>query len=201
MKKFFKDVVKNECGENIFFNYSVGEYDETIEARRYISMSDKINLSKFIWDVYYDKDVDVFNFTFLEPTIRMMIVKYYCISPNLGTESNVSKLYPFLMCTSFYKELCGRVPDIAETLKCIHKTIEDNTYRVKNKKGIIEDTISSVLAKLDAIIPQDFDMNDALNTYKEIVGMNNDKELVDKILNYHKNSEAGSDESNDKQGV
>lgn len=198
MKKFFKDVVKNECKDNIFFNYDCGEYDETIEARRYIGLKDKISLADFIWDIYYDSETNTFNVPILEPIIRMMIIRYYCVSPKLGAEDDIAKLYPFLMCTNFYKELCANIPDIAEALKCIHKTIEFNTNNVKNN---IDRMITSILHKVDSMIPQDFDMNDALNTYKSLISMNNDDALVDKILDYHKDMEAGSDEGNNQQGV
>lgn len=201
MKKFFKEVIKNECKDEILFNYSCGEYDETIEARPYINTKDKIVLANSVWDVYYDEELDRFNVEILEPTIRMMIIHYYCIAPKIGIDEGIARYYPFLMCTSFYSTLCANVPDIAETLKCIHKTIEFNTSKVRDKDTLIDGLLVGLIKKIDSIIPQDFDMKDALNTYKAMVEMNNDEALIDKILSYHKNTEAGSDESNDKQGV
>lgn len=188
--------------DEFVYEYDGGELN--VHIRKYISSGDKVNIANEIYKLcyYYDENGNMmFRSSLFDPIKKIFFVNVYCVDFNIDLSEDGEACIDFVMNTDFFDKLVQAVgnDEYYSYSLCIDEYIDFilEEHRASISSSKVDRALSDLINKVNAIIPDGVDSEEYKELVKRLVSLQDDKELVKEILDYHGDSNARQD--TDKQ--
>jgi hypothetical protein len=143
----------------------------------------------------------MFRSSLFDPIKKIFFVNVYCVDFNVDLSEDGEACIDFVMNTDFFDKLVQAVSndEYYSYSLCIDEYIDFllEEHRASISSSKVDRALSDLINKVNAIIPDGVDSEEYKELVKRLVSLQDDKELVKEILDYHGDSNARQD--TDKQ--